>query len=294
MNHNRRPQQNAVALPSVADVGSLVVSGVASFAKKHKVISGSYILGILFLFLIGSGTKLTYDQRREYNYLMNKVDVQAEYDASRYYAQTMQAYRATKGWFSCDYVCQRNKQRMENAKYTLDQVRRDGYEIMSNAKSVAGLFSEVGVEEVKDTFWEKFHSGKAYAKRQSMWDAMFMGIRSMSRDENMVEYLFRVLMQVLLNFTMGLVAAAGMFIFSLWSIIKSYQPNPVTAVAFFIGASCAAFAFVSTYIMGIYGAAAGGVYGMLKLAENAARIEQGGHGGGAGGYRPGINRPHYD
>jgi len=292
MDYNRRQQpQHQVALPSVADVGSLVVRGVTTFAKNHKVISGSYILGVLFLLLIGSGTKLTYDQQRQYNRLMNQVDVQAEHDASIYYAQTVHAYRATKGWFSCDMYCQRNKKAMDKAKYNLDMIRKEGYEIMSEAKSVAGLFSEVGVEEVSDTFWEKFHSGKAYAKRQSMWDAMFMGIRSMSRDESMLEYVFRVLMQVLLNFTIGLVMAAAMFVFSLWAIIKSYQPNPLTAVAFFIGASCAAFAFVSTYIMGIYGAAAGGVFGMLKLAENTARLEQG---GGGNGRRPGINRPHYD
>merc|ERR1712232_1377940 len=130
---------------------------------------------------------------------MSTIDVQAEYDASNDFWMADQAYRATKGWFSCDGLCQRNKQKMEDSKYRLDQIRREGNVRMSDAKSVAGLFSEVGVSEVQDSFWSYFSSGKQFAKRQSMWDAMFMGMRSMGRDENFVEYALRVLVQVLLN-----------------------------------------------------------------------------------------------
>ncbi len=103
----------------------------------------------------------------------------------------------------------------------------------------------------------------------------FMGMRKMSRDESTMEYAMKVLIQVLINFSMGLVMALAFFVFGLWSIVRSYQPNPLTAVAFFIGASCAAFAFVSTYLLAIYGAAAGGVYGLAKVVESNARLEQG-------------------
>merc|ERR1712048_1548712 len=103
-----------------------------------------------------------------------------------------------------------------------------------------------------------------------------MGIRSMSRDENMAEYIFKVLIQVLLNFSMGLIMALLFFIFGLWSIIKSYQPDPFTALVFFVSAACAGFAFVSSYLLVIYGAAAGGVYGVAKIAEGNMRIDQGG------------------
>eukprot|EP01083_Nonionella_stella_P314914 1136109_1 len=90
----------------------------------------------------------------------------------------------------------------------------------------------------------------------------------MSRDESTMEYVMKVLIQVLINFSMGLLMALAFFIFGLWSVVKSYQPNPLTAVAFFIGASCAAFAFVTTYLFAIFGAAAGGVYGMAKVVES--------------------------
>lgn len=285
-----RPPGAQIVLPEPGDLGQMIVRGATTFARRHKVITGSYIMGLLVIILIGGGAKLSYEQRREYNSIMNTIDLQAEFDASQNYYMADQAYRASKGWFSCDGLCQRNKRRMEDAKSRLDLIRKEGHARMSDAKSVAGLFSEIGVGEVQDSFWSYFNSGKQFAKRQSMWDALFMGIRSMGRDESMIEYGLRVLMNVLLNFSMGLVMALIMFVIGLWSIVTSYQPNPVVAVAFFIMAACAAFAFVASYLLAIYGAAAGGVYGVLKVAESnarAARINN-------GRQQPYMqNRPHY-
>jgi len=139
---------------------------------------------------------------------------------------------------------------------------------------------------------------KAFAKRQSMWDAMFMGIRTVARgrDESMMEYMLKLLIQVLINFSMGLLMALVTFVIGLWSIVKSYQPNPLTALIFFVGAACAAFAFVATYLFLLYGAAAGTVYGVAKVAESQLRIEQpraaqppGGHANTEGARL----RPHY-
>ena len=209
---------------------------------------------------------------------MNTINLEAEYNASHDYYQAQQAYHASKGWFSCDSLCQRNKERMNARHAVLQEIRQEGNARMSDAKSVAGLFSQVGVGEVKDSFWQYFAQGKQFAKRQSMWDAMFMGIRHMGRDESMLEYALRVLMQILVNFSMGLLMALVIFIFGLWSIIQIYQPNPLVAVVFFLSAACAAFAFVTSYLLAIYGATAGGLYGMAKLAETnarAARIQKG-------------------
>merc|ERR1711865_282581 len=126
-----------------------------------------------------------------------------------------------------------------------------------------------------------------------MWDAMFMGLRTMTRgrDESMIEYGFKMLMQVLLNFSLGLMMAFVMFVIGLWSIVKSYQPNPVIAVLFFV---CAAFSFVTTYLLAMYGAAAGSVYGVLKIAEGNLRLQQPG-GGQQQQQRQYMNdRPHTD
>ena len=85
--------------------------------------------------------------------------------------------------------------------------------------------------------------------------------------------------------------ALVMFVIGLWTIVRSYQPNPIEAVLFFVSAACAAFSFVATYLFAMYGAAAGGVYGVLKVAEGNLRLQQD---------RPGQqpahmhNRPHHD
>ena len=81
-------------------------------------------------------------------------------------------------------------------------------------------------------------------------------------------------MNVLVNFTIGLLLALIFFIFGLWGIVQSYQPNPFIAVLVFCGATCSAFAYVMTYLVAIYGAAAGGVYGVLKVAETSATRRQ--------------------
>ena len=229
MNRGRQ-EVRLTSLPEPSELGGLVVRGVKNFARRNKVISGSYLIGILAILLIGSGTKLTYDQKKQYNAIMNTVDLQAEFDASSDYWVANQAYRASKGWFSCNSVCQRNKKRMEKAKYKLDQIHLEGEARMSDAKSVAGLFSEVGVAEVQDSFWGHFANGKQFAKRQSMWDAFFMSFRSMRRDEKFFEYAMNVLMQVLVNFSMGLIMALFFFVIGLWSIVRSYQANPIVAV----------------------------------------------------------------
>ena len=159
-----------LALPDPGDLGQLTVRGAAGFACRNKVISGSYLLGILVIILMGGGTKLTYDQRQQYNSIMNTIDLHAEFDASQEVYMATQAYRASKGWFTCDGLCQRNKQRMQRANDRLAAIRRDGQARMSDAKSVAGLFSEVGVGEVQDSFWSYFQQGKQFAKRQSRED----------------------------------------------------------------------------------------------------------------------------
>ena len=271
--------RQVVRLPEPADVGQLVIRSAGAFAKRHKFITGGYLLGLLALIFVGSGTRLTWQQQQQYNRIMDTIDIQAEYDATERYWRARNAYQSTKGWFSCDGLCQRNKRRMEDTERDLQAIRQEGNARMSDAKAVAGLTSEVGVGEMKDSFWQYFTAGKQFAKRQSMWDIMFMAFRSVGqrgRDESTAEWIIKILMNVLINFSIGMIMTFVMFVLGLWSIIRSYQPNPIMAVVVFICASCAAFSFVATYLLAIYGAAAGGLYGMAKLAENQARIQNGG------------------
>jgi hypothetical protein len=159
-----------------ADLSSLALTSVKSFARRHKVLTASYLYGLSSLLLLillgGSGIKLTLDQRREYDAIMNTVDLRAEYDAATSYHAAYARYYHAKGWLSCDAHCQHYKRISERKRREWDEIRAEGNARMSDAKNVAGLFSEVGVDEVKDSFWGYFRGGKDFARRQSMWDAM--------------------------------------------------------------------------------------------------------------------------
>jgi hypothetical protein len=293
--HQQQPLNNqaVVALPDPADVGALLVRGAKQFAVRHKVISGSYLLGVCILLFFSAGIPLSLEQRRQYNRIMDSIDLHAEFEASQQYWRAKEAYGATKGWFTCDSLCQRNKQRMNAAEKHLQRIRQEGNARMTDAKRIAGVFSEVAVVETKEAFWQYYHGAKQFAKRQSMWDLMFMGIRSMhrGRDESWVEFALKVLMNVLINLSMGLIMALVLCVGNVFGIVRSYSTNPVTAVIFFVAASCAAFSFVATYLLAVWGAAGGSVYGLLKLAETSQRAriaEQRRHQG------IGNNRPHYE
>jgi hypothetical protein len=282
-----RPQQENVhnmnqqltRLPEVHEVGSLLVQGAKQFAVRNKYITAWYLFGVLIiggLIIAGGGKPLSRAQRAEYNRILSTIDVAAEYDALDAYAAATHRYRATRGWFwSCDSVCQRYKQDMKRAEHRLMAIKAESNARMSHAKSVAGLFSDVAVDEMTDSFWQNFAAGKRFAKRQTGWDIMWMAIRGIARgrDESWGEYAIKIIMHILINFTMGLLSALLFFVLGLWNILRSYQPNPIVAVIVFLSAAAAATSFVLTYLMALFGAAAGGVYGVAKLAESAARAQ---------------------
>lgn len=286
--------QLAVQLPEPDELGAVVVHRARQFAVRHKYFTAYYLIGLVMLgaLTVWGGRSLTPAESRQYHEIMNSIDLQAEYDAVDDYWNAYSRYHATKGWFwSCDAVCQRHKAQMQTAEARLNRIRAEGNARMSDAKSVAGLFSKISVQEMQDSFWQYLAAGKRFAKRQTAWDIMWMGIRSIGRrrDESWGEYAVKVLIYVLINFTMGLLSALAFFVIGLWNILRSYQPNPVTAVVVFLLASAAATSFVVSYLLAMTGAAAAGVYGVAKLAEtsNRQRIAQ-------QRQQERLQRPHYD
>lgn len=273
----QRNNRQLANLPEVNEVGSLIVGSAKQFAVRHKYITAWYLMGIVVLGILmisGGGRQLTAQETAQYNHILETIDLQAEYEAVDKYWNAYSRYQATKGWFwSCDSICQRNKHHMENAERHLNAIRAEGNARMSDAKSIAGLTSDLAVNEMQDSFWQYLAAGKRFAKRQTGWDIMWMGIRSIGRgrDESWGEYAMKILLHILINFTMGLVSALLFFVLGLWNILRSYRPNPVTAVVIFLAASSAATAFVVTYLLALFGAAGTGVYGMAKLAETSAR-----------------------
>ena len=72
-----------------------------------------------------------------------------------------------------------------------------------------------------------------------------------------------------MNLTIGLFMAVIQFLFSVWTVIWSYQPDPVSTLAFAVMASLAAMSLLATWLLGLAAVGVTGVYAVAKLAETA-------------------------
>jgi hypothetical protein len=100
------------------------------------------------------------------------------------------------------------------------------------------------------------------------------GIGAMAKNESIVEYLMRLGLSMLFNFTIGVFGAVVAFIFNLYGLLQSYRTNILSGLFFFSCASIASIAFAMTWIFGLYAAAAGTVYVGSKVAVNL-RLQDG-------------------
>ena len=111
---------SCISLTRCARPCVLQQSTATSFAKRHKVLTTSYLYGLttlLLILLMGGGTKLTIDQKRQYNRIMSTIDLQAEYNAADRYHAAYGNYYQSKGWLSCDARCQHYKSIMDKRKF---------------------------------------------------------------------------------------------------------------------------------------------------------------------------------
>ena len=97
----------------------------------------------------------------------------------------------------------------------------------------------------------------------------------MAKNESMSNYLLRLCMSMLFNFTIGIFGAVVAFIFNLYGLVQTYRVNIFTGLIFFFFAAISSIAFAMTWIIGLYIAAAGTVYVGSKMISNM-RLEDGG------------------
>lgn len=205
----------------------------------------------------------------------------------------------------------------------LTEVNAERERLRLKARQAVGLWSAVGVADVRRLFWQSWEEGKAFAKRMTFWDIMLAG--TSRREETLVAVLLRWLSQFLMNLSLGLISAVrapparprGSAIARppipftllprpppyppqvLWfsaravSLVFSYQPGIVSGGAFVAISVFGAAGSVLLFLALCYTAAIGGVYLVAKQAATA-RIEaqqrarqqhlRGGPQQGGGGY----------
>jgi len=296
--------------PGEAAQAAVVVLAKSTFAaaKRHKKISLTWIVGLV-LTMFATGFRVSLEQARQYEAEMDAAVMSEPIaNAERRYRSAERAHYESKGWFfTCDANCQRQRRRSEAALQELQMLQQQEALRMSDVKAKVGVFSEFGVAETRQKFWESFAGGKSFAKRQSMWDLLFISLSSSRRDENAIGIILKWVVQLLFNFTIGLLGALAVFGYQLYGLVFSYQPTPLSGVAFALAAFLAAASMVATYLAAMYLCAASGIAAVGAAATAHARIEaaRGGPGSSSRGYyvqqqhqghhyqRPPGYRPHY-
>lgn len=87
-----------------------------------------------------------------------------------------------------------------------------------------------------------------------------------SKDESLYEFLFKIVFQVALNFTYGIIVSIFNFIWNAGWLIYYYSTGPI-GIIFFGLAMTSALSFLGTYFFGIFMAVRGLVNLTLDLGE---------------------------
>lgn len=307
--------QSSEALKKVdeLDVGAIVVSTVKNVVKNRPISVSLWVLGLLIAafangFAVDDLTRESYSMTLQ---MAEEVDRKELGMALRNFQEADSRYYNAKGWFwSCDNRCQKAKDRADMAQAEVNRVQKKRDGIMSDARKEVGIWSVYGVREVRDAFWRAWKSGKDFAARYTMMDAMFMMIGG--KEETAMSMIMKVIMQYIINLTMGLIGAFFFFMYSAYTLVVSYGEPALSGIAFFLLVLVAGVATVGSYLCAIYGTVAGGGLYLVKQAAKQAALkgEQGGRrqqvqygggqygqygGGRSGGFgQPGMRRPHGD
>ncbi|CAN0443553.1 unnamed protein product, partial [Scytosiphon promiscuus] len=79
----------------------------------------------------------------------------------------------------------------------------------------------------------------------------------------------RIAFRFVVNLTMGLFMAVFQFLFGVWNVIWSYQPDPISSLAFAAMASLGAISLLATWLLGMAAVGVTGIYAVGKIAETA-------------------------
>lgn len=266
-------QVREIALP---DENLMLIAGrgLLKAADRHRTISLAWVLGLL-LAIFASGLTPSEDQVAAYERRLDTIDYDSLAKAEEDLAYMQQRYYNSKGWFfQCDANCQANKMMLHDAQQRWREATDAHNRAMKEAKSKVGVFSVYGVDEARNLFWKKVAGGSAYAKRATMYDVFFEGIRSLgSSDRDGSSRLLAVVFHMLRNITVGAIGALVTFLWSVWSVIVSYGTSVPETAAFYTMAALAATATVATFFLGLAAAGVGVASAMVSVAKANMAVE---------------------
>jgi hypothetical protein len=271
---NRDRSDNVSTALSNITATSAIVS-VAMLAKRHPIVSSTWLLGLMICFFF-AGLTPSPEAMTRYHDTMNTVDRPAIYDLSRKVNEASRAYTNSKTmFFFCNEQCQPNKKIYDELNEKLRILNSQENEKIRNANNEVGIFSTIGVADTRERFFENFNAGKQAATTQSKWNLFFTTFRAIGRDEKLIEYIMTIVLQVLMNFTFGVLIAGISFICGLYSLISQYKAGILSGLIFYLLAAVASIAFIATWILLLWccvgTTVAVGVSQLNKMVDNQNR-----------------------
>jgi len=286
---NGRITRSQPAAGSSDNIGAEIVSAATHMVKNRPVLVSGWFIGLLVAAL-GTGFSVTETQLAEYQDAMHAASKTTDRDlvqAKTALREADQRYYNAKGWFwQCDANCQRLYTQQQLAAGRVAELEERRGNLIREARSTVGIWSTVGVSEVRESFWHAWEHGKETAKRWTMMDSLFMLITPGERERTLVHVIMQIMFQYLANLTVGLLSAMFFFLMSVVSLIRNYGEGFVSGVAFFGLVVCAVCATVGTYLTAIGGTMTIGAKYVIK--KEAERLQSGQYRGRVG------QRAHYD
>ena len=205
---------SSTSVQEFQETGNLIVKNTIKIAKNNPIKISSYLLGILvFLFATGYNVKPERYKDFESKIVESRMKTFDVLDAKTAVENNRRIYRRSKGWFTCNQECQNNLSILKISEQQYASFKKEEDIAVRDAKSTLGIFSKYGVEEVRSLFWQKFSHGNEFSTRQTKWDAMFITFSAIGRDEKLMNYVIRIFIQFIFNFTIGVIFALVYFIF---------------------------------------------------------------------------------
>jgi len=255
-----------------------IAKGVVSSPKAMSMMA-IWGFGIFCLLYAAAPAPTSEAEREEFRHLLDQSNAVPGYDeAYQMWSVAQHELYQQKGWFwwlsSTNSAVVNELQAKEHEAHALfaekeyqrEQLKRDAFNIV-------GLFSEFGVQEARDLFWNCLEKGKGFAKRSTFYDMLFGVV--MGRDENLGAFLMRVIMNFAINCTFGLIGALLAFMYYLWGMVIAYKASFFSGLLFFSVALLAGVSMCALYAFVLWGTLGAAGYSMVYTAVNNQRIQGG-------------------
>eukprot|EP00435_Cladocopium_sp_Y103_P019770 s3598_g4.t2 len=201
------------------DVPAIATATVQGFVQKRPVVVSFWLIGLLIAACAG-GLPVDAASEEAYSHLLQEAELidsrelgqQAEAELEK--AEAL--YYSQSGFFACDDACQKAYDKVQMARAEVKRVQDHRDRVLSEGRREVGIWSSYGVKDIRRSFWSAWQSGKDFASRMTFYNVLFsVG----ARDESLYLMIFRLIMQYVVNLTMGLIGAFGFFMYNMYCLI---------------------------------------------------------------------------